>query len=128
MTRWRRRAWLWPAAWTCCLTGWIAAAAADVWDPHDNAWYPSNELVHGSEQLHELGPGGKNDPGGRDQDFYRIGQAPLSSYEVLVDGATHQIVVPSLLLERYEGSRSRRPRAPRIHSSGSAAACAGRTR
>ena len=64
-------------------------ARADVWDvqtQNDNTVLSTqNELVHGSDQLHDLGtlPGGVDD-----QDWYRLSQAPFSSYEAVVDAAS----------------------------------------
>jgi hypothetical protein len=76
--------------WAAGLLGWVGLAMADVWDPADDLQFgTANELVHGSQQSHELGPG--MGPGGRDFDFYRIGERPLASYEVVVDGVTSQI-------------------------------------
>ena len=53
------------ALWAAGLVGYVGMALADVWDPGDYALFSANELVHGSEQAHELGPGGDADPGGR---------------------------------------------------------------
>lgn len=86
--------------WAAALLGWVGVALADVWDPYDrNQFFTSNELVHGSEQIHELGPGASSDPGGRDIDFFRIGERPLASYEVVVDGISNEIL--PLTLERW---------------------------
>jgi hypothetical protein len=63
--------------------GW---ATADVWDvtPHDNDNTTKNELVHGSEQLHDLAGTG-------DMDWYQIRQQAYASYEVVTDGTSGQI-------------------------------------
>jgi hypothetical protein len=76
-------------------------ARADVWDVQtssDNL--PSttqNELVHGSDQIHDLGVLAGNVP---DQDWYRIGQKAYSSYEVVVD-ATSGDIGAGVLLQRF---------------------------
>jgi hypothetical protein len=76
-------------------------ARADVWDVQtssDNTFSGTqNELVHGSDQIHDLGalPGPL-----ADQDWYRIGQKAFSSYEVTVD-ATSGDIGAGVLLERY---------------------------
>lgn len=89
------------ALWAAAVMGWVGIALADVWDPIDqSAFATANELVHGSDQIHELGPGNDPDPGMRDVDFFKIGERPLSSYEVVVDGATNDIV-DGLTLQRW---------------------------
>jgi hypothetical protein len=68
------------------------AAMADVWDvqtQNDNgAGTTENELVHGSDQLHDLGalPGPT-----ADDDWYQISQKPFSSYEIVVDATSGDI-------------------------------------
>lgn len=67
------------------------AALADVWDvqtQNDNTVATENELVHGSDQLHDLGalPGPA-----ADQDWYRISQKPYSSYEIVADATSGDI-------------------------------------
>jgi hypothetical protein len=67
------------------------AALADVWDVQtqsDNTVATENELVHGSDQLHDLGalPGPA-----ADQDWYRISQKPFSSYEIVADATSGDI-------------------------------------
>jgi hypothetical protein len=44
--------------WAAGLLGYVGMALADVWDPGDHVVFSTNELVHGSAQAHELGPGG----------------------------------------------------------------------
>jgi len=66
-------------------------AVADVWDvqtTNDNTNATENELVHGSDQLHDLGvlPGPT-----ADEDWYRISQKAFSSYEVVVDATSGDI-------------------------------------
>ena len=61
------------------------AAMADVWDvqtDNDNdAGTTENELVHGSDQLHDLGAL-TGPPIDADDDWYQISQKPFSSYEI----------------------------------------------
>jgi hypothetical protein len=66
-------------------------ARADVWDVQtqgDNDTGTQNELVQGSDQLHDLGalPGPT-----ADEDWYRIAQEPYSSYEVVADATSGDI-------------------------------------
>jgi len=74
---------------------------ADVWDVQtssDNtAAGTKNELLHGSDQIHDLGalPGPLPD-----EDWYRIGQKAYSSYEVVVD-ATSGDIGSGVLVQRY---------------------------
>jgi hypothetical protein len=66
------------------------AALADVWDvqtQNDNTVATENELVHGSDQLHDLGAIGGN----ADEDWYRISQKPFSSYEIVADATSGDI-------------------------------------
>jgi hypothetical protein len=68
------------------------AALADVWDvqtQNDNTVLTTeNELVHGSDQLHDLGalPGPA-----ADNDWYRLSQKPFSSYEIVADATSGDI-------------------------------------
>lgn len=77
------------------------SARADVWDVQtssDNSPAGTqNELVHGGDQIHDLGVLPGNLP---DQDWYRIGQKPFASYEVTVD-ATSGDIGAGVLVERY---------------------------
>jgi hypothetical protein len=62
----------------------------------------SNELMHGSVQTADLAA----DPGPvADVDYYRLGQDPRASYEVVVDAATGE-VVPAVLLERLASNNT----------------------
>ena len=79
----------------------VAAApcSADVWDvqtDNDNTTATENELVHGSDQLHDLGalPGPA-----ADQDWFRLSQRSYSSYEAVADGTSGDIGT-TLNLER----------------------------
>jgi hypothetical protein len=72
-----------------CLLLAPALAGADVWDvqaQNDNTDATENELVHGSDQLHDLGvlPG-------PDADWYRLSQQAYSSYEIVVDATSGDI-------------------------------------
>jgi hypothetical protein len=72
-----------------CLLFLPAMAGADVWDTqaqNDNTDGTENELVHGSDQLHDLGYAGT-----ADQDWYRLSQQPYSSYEIVVDSTSGDI-------------------------------------
>jgi hypothetical protein len=66
-------------------------ALADVWDvatANDNlATTTENDLVHGSDQIHDLG----DVAGVADQDWFTVGEAANSSYQVVVDGTTGDI-------------------------------------
>ena len=80
--------------------GW---ARADVWDVQTNsdnaAATTQNELVHGGDQIHDLGAlaGGAL----ADQDWYRIGQKAFASYEVVVD-ATSGDIGAGVLVQRMD--------------------------
>jgi len=69
----------------------VGTANADVWDTatdNDNSAGTDNELIHGTDQIHDLGaqPGPVSD-----EDWFRIGEKRQSSYEVLVDSTTGDI-------------------------------------
>ena len=76
-------------------------ARADVWDvqtSNDNTpGGTQNELVHGGDQIHDLGA--LAGPAA-DQDWYRIGQKAFASYEVTVD-ATSGDIGAGVLLQRF---------------------------
>jgi hypothetical protein len=77
-------------------------AVADVWDiqtENDNTLNTENELIGGSDQLHDLGalPGPA-----ADLDWYRISQKPFSSYEVVADATSGDI--SDLGLELTDGA------------------------
>ncbi len=71
---------------------------ADVWDlqtANDNTTATQNELIHGSDQLHDLGAlAGPV----ADVDWYRISQRPYASYQILVDAVSGDL--DSLLVDR----------------------------
>lgn len=73
------------------------AVAIDAWDkgvPDDDVPASGTEVVHGSDEVHDL----QARRGAADVDWYRIRQQPHSSYEVVVDGATAPVL--PLVLER----------------------------
>lgn len=74
-----------------CLLVLPTLAGADVWDvqtQNDNSFDSENELIHGSDQVHDLGPlAGPT----FDQDWYAFRQSPYSSYEVVVDGTSGDV-------------------------------------
>lgn len=82
-----------PKILACVLMASLAVALplADVWDVQsdgDNTSGTDNELVHGSEQIHDLGAlAGPV----ADQDWYSIGIKPYSSYEVSIDGVSGDV-------------------------------------
>jgi hypothetical protein len=93
--------------WMVVALGLALAAAgparADVWDIQTNndnaAATTQNELMHGSDQIHDLGAlAGGTLP---DQDWYRIGQKAYASYEVVVD-ATSGDIGAGVLLQRMD--------------------------
>ena len=76
-----------------------ALAGADVFDlqlPSDDTTATENELIHRTEQRHDLAarPGPV-----ADVDWYRIAARPYSSYEVVIDETSGDIG-PTLVLER----------------------------
>jgi hypothetical protein len=81
-------------------------AGADVWDvqtSNDNSPAGTqNELVHGGDQIHDLGalPGPASD-----EDWYRIGQKAFASYEVTVD-ATSGDIGAGVLVQRFAADGS----------------------
>jgi hypothetical protein len=92
----RKKTWL-VLTMGAALAG--SPALADVWDiqtQSDNTAATENELVHGSDQMHDLealaGPTA-------DTDWYRISQKPYSSYEIVVDATSGDIGL-TVVLER----------------------------
>jgi hypothetical protein len=74
-----------------------------VWDiqtENDNTLNSENELIGGSDQLHDLGVLAGNQP---DQDWYRISQKPFSSYEIVADATSGDIGL-ALGLDRTDGA------------------------
>ena len=73
-----------------CL-GLSRLGMADVWDvqtDNDNTTGTENELIHGSDQIHDLGA--LSGPQA-DQDWYLISWRGYSSYEVVADGTSGDI-------------------------------------
>ena len=73
------------------VLGLATLGGADVWDvqtDNDNSTATENELVHGSDQMHDLGvlPGAVPD-----QDWFRLSQRSYSSYEVVADATSGDI-------------------------------------
>jgi hypothetical protein len=79
-------------------------ALADVWDVATNndntAGSTENDLVHGSDQIHDLGDivAGVT----ADEDSYTVGEAANSSYEIVVDGTTGDI--GGVTIERFDAT------------------------
>lgn len=68
---------------------------ADPWDePSANDDGPGtlSELAHGSDEQHDLAGGGDAGAGFADEDWFRIGQQPYASYEIVVDAMTGDVV------------------------------------
>jgi len=85
----RKNAWLALGLGLALVSG--RAAVADVWDiqtQNDNSSATENELVHGSDQLHDLGVLAGNQP---DQDWFALSQKPWSSYEMVADSTSGDI-------------------------------------
>lgn len=92
--------------WTAVALGLALTAGggslrADVWDVQTNndngPGSTHNELVHGSDQIHDLGVLAGNV---QDEDWFTIGQKAQSSYEVIVDATSGDIGV-GVLLQRF---------------------------
>lgn len=82
----------------------IGTASADVWDvqsTNDNTTATRNELVHGSDQLHDLGGLVPTAP---DVDFYALSQRPFSSYEIVADATSGDITPLDLDLVASNGT------------------------
>ena len=79
--------------------GYARPLWADSWDrskPSDGTTATRNELVHGTDQLHDLQSKG----GTGDEDWYRIGQRPYTSYEILVEATAGEVGAP--VVERVD--------------------------
>jgi hypothetical protein len=95
----RKNAWLALGLGLALVSG--RAAVADVWDiqtTNDGGNTTENELVHGSDQLHDLGG-----PPLPDQDWFTLSQKPWSSYEAVADSTSGDIG-PNLALDRVSGA------------------------
>ena len=93
----RKNAWLALGLGLVLVSG--RAARADFWDiqtQHDGSAATENELVHGSDQLHDLGG-----PPLPDEDWYTLAQKPFSSYEAVAD-ATSGDIGPTMALDRVD--------------------------
>ena len=102
----RKNAWLAVGLGLVLMSG--RAARADYWDiqtQNDNTSATENELVHGSDQMHDLGTGTLPD-----QDWFAMDQKPFSSYEAVADTSRH--IVP-LSLDRVDaGGAALQPSKP----------------
>jgi hypothetical protein len=80
------------------------AAAADPWDEpavrDDTAAATRSELSHGYDETHDL----KTKAGKADEDWFRIRQAPYSSYEIVVDAAVGDMTPVELALVGADGT------------------------
>lgn len=78
-----------------CIGAVSAPARADVWDrslPSDGSAATRTELVHGSDELHDLAKKGS----APDEDWYRVTQQPYASYEILLEATAGEIAPPVL--------------------------------
>jgi hypothetical protein len=88
------------------LVGVAGPVWADAWDrslPTDGSSATRSELVHGSDELHDLAKKG-SEP---DQDWYRLSQQPYGSYEILVEATAGEIAPP--VLERLAADGTTQP-------------------
>lgn len=87
---------------------WAAGLRADHWDEQsindDSAATTPNELVHGSDQLHDLRTDTTGGDGAQDRDWYRIRQEARSSYEVVVDATSGDIAPGPSALQRTDAN------------------------
>jgi hypothetical protein len=93
----RKNAWLALGLGLALVSG--RAAVADVWDVQtqdDSTAATENELVQGSDQIHDLGG-----PPSPDQDWFTLSQKPFSSYEAVADSTSGDIG-PNLALDRVD--------------------------
>jgi hypothetical protein len=92
-----RSGWVSLIAIAGLVLGANGAGAIDAWDkgiPDDDVPASGTEVVHGSDEVHDL----QARRGTGDVDWYRIRQEPYSSYEIVVDGATAPVL--PIVLER----------------------------
>jgi hypothetical protein len=79
-------------------------ALADVWDVatnnDDTAGSTQNDLVHGADQIHDLGDivAGVT----ADEDWYSVGEAGNASYQAVVDGTTGDL--NGVTIERFDST------------------------
>jgi len=86
-----------------CIGAGSAPVRADVWDrslPTDGSPATRSELVHGSDELHDLAKKGSSP----DEDWYRLTQQPYASYEILVEATAGEIAPPVLERLAADGS------------------------
>jgi hypothetical protein len=87
-----RSVWLSVAVGLVLVAG---TAGADAWDTqteNDNfSFNTENELIHGTVQRHDLKTHQVGSEFGEDEDWYRVGLKPRSSYEVIVDSTSGDI-------------------------------------
>lgn len=72
------------------LCGLVSSGRADQWDlgSGDNVTGATrNEMVHGSDQLHDLA----HQATGKDEDWYQVTQQTLASYEAVVDSTSGRL-------------------------------------
>jgi len=93
----------WRVGLVLALCSVASVAKADVWDtgtPNDNSPATQNELVHGSNQVHDLAAAALV----ADVDIYKLGQPPYSSWEVVVDGTAANLGFGVSLTRMADGS------------------------
>jgi len=93
----RMTLWLWVMAVGLAAT---VTVSADVWDvqaDNDNGSGTDNELIHGADQLHDLGA----QPGPvADQDWFVMPQKRQSSYEATIEGVSGDLGFNGLTFNR----------------------------
>jgi hypothetical protein len=87
--------------WGCLSSGLLWADAWDSETQNDNsAATTENELVNGSDQLHDLA----SVASAADKDYFRLRQEAYSSYEMVVDSTSGDIGPGNSMLERVDSS------------------------
>lgn len=94
----------WSLSVLVCVISLAALPYADVWDTasdSDDGSGTDNELIHGTDQIHDLGarPGPV-----ADQDWYRVGQKRQSSFEVVLDSTTGDIGFSGTMLQLVDSA------------------------
>lgn len=82
---------------TTATLAMASVASADPWDLatfNDDSSATLSELVHGSDEQHDLGAAGRT----ADTDWFRFRQAAYASYEVVVDAASGDVA--NVIVER----------------------------
>lgn len=95
------KSWILTALAAAALLAAAPARAVDVWDQateNDNSTGTDNGLIHGTEQLHDLGANG----GVADQDWYTLDSQARSSYEVVIDGTTGDMNLTGADVQRLD--------------------------